>query len=297
MNPDGAALTLAAAANAVRAWGDAVLVLVTRAKGSTPRGAGAAMLVGRAASHGTIGGGRAEHEATEIARALLAGAGGQREAEFALGAASDQCCGGRMSVAFARLDQSDLPRLEAAAGRLALWPGGPDFRDPAPDRQVNVHGAGHVGRALVRALAPLPFRLRWIDSRLDGFAGAQVPERCETLTMPIPEAAVAGADRDALHIVLTHSHAADLEIVDAVLRRGAFSFLGLIGSDTKRALFCRRLRKRGLCDATITRLTCPIGIGGIDDKRPEVIAASVAAQLLRVERRLAGVPAAAESEA
>lgn len=278
-------LTIQRIAEAVGDWGEAVLVLVTRARGSTPRETGAAMLVGPARTVGTIGGGRAEHEAIEIARALLAGSEGRREASFGLGPASDQCCGGRLEIAFARLDAASLPRLTGES--FTLWPGGPEFRDPPPARQVNIHGAGHVGRALVRAVAPLPFRLRWIDSRLDGFAGADVPRGCETLTMPIPEAAVTGAEPDALHVVLTHSHAADLEIIDAVLRRGEFGFLGLIGSASKRALFHRRLRERGLPPETLDRLTCPIGITGIDDKRPEVIAASVAAQLLQVEQALA----------
>ena len=364
----GEVATLADLAGAVDAWGEAVLVLVAGADGSTPREAGAAMLVGRTALRGTIGGGRAEHEAVEVARALLAGSELHREVTVTLGPASDQCCGGRLRLAFARLDPATLKRLfargrhppprplgrpdaplerpllrpkpaggegapggeagaraseDAAAAtrspgldpgprlhgrpgpgpglrggrRLALWPGGPEFVERPAPRQVNIHGAGHVGRALARALAPLPFRLRWIDSRLDGFAGAAVPEGCETLTMPIPEAAVAGAEPDAFHVVLTHSHAADLEIVDAVLARDAFAFLGLIGSASKKALFHRRLAERGHGQAALARLTCPIGLAGLDDKRPAVIAASVAAQLLEVERRLAAAGARAESPA
>ncbi|HUF57646.1 MAG TPA: xanthine dehydrogenase accessory protein XdhC [Thermohalobaculum sp.] len=291
----GEVATLADLAEVVDGWGEAVLVLVAGAEGSTPREAGAAMLVGRTGLRGTIGGGRAEHEAVEVARALFAGPERRRGVTVALGPASDQCCGGRLRLAFARLGPDDLAR--GSDGRLVLWPGGPVFVGRAPGRQVNLHGAGHVGRALALALAPLPFRLRWIDSRLDGFSGAAVPAGCETLTMPIPEAAVARAEPGAFHVVLTHSHAADLEIVDAVLRRGAFGFLGLIGSGSKRALFRRRLAERGHGEAALARLTCPIGFSGIDDKRPAVIAASVAAQLLEVEQRLAAAEVRAESPA
>ncbi len=55
----------------------------------------------------------------------------------------------------------------------------------------------------------------------------------------------------------------------------------MIGSATKKALFIRRLRERGIPESRLARLTCPIGVPGIGDKRPEVIAASVAVQLLQ----------------
>jgi xanthine dehydrogenase accessory factor len=257
------------------------------------------MLVTEAGALGTIGGGTVEHRAVARARGLLGGADtlpvpptgeGRREAakglilDFPLGPALDQCCGGHMRLAFAEFGAADLDRLRAARGELALWPDGPVFVDAAKPREVLIYGAGHVGTALARALSPLPFTVRWIDARLDAFP-ADVSGLFETVASPLPEAEARAAPADALHVVLTHSHALDMEIVAAVLERGAFGFLGLIGSATKKALFLRRLRERGIAEDRLGRLVCPIGVPGIEDKRPEVIAASVAVQLLQVSIR------------
>ena len=290
--------------------GRAVLVLVAEVRGSAPREAGAAMLVTAGATLGTVGGGAVEHRAVGIARAMLAGEAEERsEVEFPLGPALDQCCGGRMRLAFALLTSHDLPRLgpetEAAERRplpprgggsgrgrsaalpgpaLELWPGGPVYMEPHFPRHVLVYGAGHVGRALVRALAPLPFRVSWVDARAGACAGA--PAGVEAHETPLPEAVAGAAAPDAMHVVLTHSHALDLEIVTAVMGR-EFAFCGLIGSATKRAVFRGKLAERGIPRAAIDRLACPIGLPGLHDKRPAVIAASVAAQLLQVDAALA----------
>ena len=267
---------------AVEREGVAVVVMVASAHGSVPREAGAAMLVTPSVATGTIGGGTVEHRALAVAREML----GSDPAEgvvldFPLGPALDQCCGGHMQVAFAAFGVGDLERLQAAEGELELWPGGPVLYEAEPPRPVLVYGGGHVGTALMRALAALPFAVRWIDARLDAFP-AEVPAVVETVATPLPEAEARAAPGNALHVVLTHSHALDMEIVAAVLERGEFGFLGLIGSATKKALFLRRLRERGIAEGLVARLTCPIGVSGVRDKRPAVIAASVAVQLLQV---------------
>ncbi len=269
---------------AVEHEGRAVVVMIAGARGSVPREAGAAMLVTTSRAIGTIGGGTVEHRALAHARAMLSDpAPAPVILDFPLGPALDQCCGGHMRVAFAAFGTADLERLRATRGTLELWPDGPVLVEAEAPRQVLIYGGGHVGTALVRALAPLPFRLRWIDARLDAFP-AQIPAGVETVESPLPEAEARAAPPDALHVVLTHSHALDLEIVAAVLERGAFGFLGLIGSATKKALFLRRLRERGIPEGRLARLTCPIGVPGIRDKRPEVIAATVAVQLLQAAR-------------
>lgn len=157
---------------------------------------------------------------------------------------------------------------------------------PAGERRDHVFlfGAGHVGKAIVRALAPLPFRITWIDNRGDAFP-PDLPAEVVKSVSASPPGEVAGAPPGALHLVMTHSHPLDLEICAQVLRREDFGFLGLIGSETKRARFASRLRAIGIPPHILGRLTCPIGIPGIGSKEPASIAAAVAGQLLIVAER------------
>ena len=253
--------------------GPAVLVLVAQSRGSAPRDSGTVMLVGRDSTNGTIGGGTVEHRAIGIARDILDGAQDRVEVDFPLGPALDQCCGGHMRLAFARVDQ--IPETP-----FDLWPGGPVVPDPDPAPEVIIYGAGHVGRAVVAAMAPLPWRLTWVDTRAGLMAHA--PEGIDCVETPLPEAVVETADTAAFHLIMTQSHAVDLEIAAAVLAR-RHGFCGLIGSATKRATFARRLAERGLSGHAISQLTCPIGLTGVRDKRPAVIAASATAQLLQIQ--------------
>jgi len=235
-----------------------VLVTVLRAEGSTPREAGAKMVVGADGFDGSVGGGHLELNALEEARALLAAPGrpGPVVREYPLAAALGQCCGGRASL----LLEPVLP---------AAW-------------QVAVFGAGHVGRALVRLLADLPCAVTWIDPREDQFPSPRLARvRQEVTDDPAGEVAGLAAGSDLL--VMTHSHALDLEVVEAALRRDDLGFLGLIGSRTKRQSFLSRLARRGLGEQALARLTCPIGLPGIQGKLPAEIAIATAAQLL--ERR------------
>ena len=151
---------------------------------------------------------------------------------------------------------------------------------------VWLFGAGHVGRALMLALAPLPFDVTWIDERADAFPAA-VPANMRPLRSPEPAEEIARAPTDALIVVMTHSHARDLAIVHAALAAGRFGYVGLIGSDSKRARFTRRLREAGVAEARIAELVCPIGLPGIRSKLPAAIAAGVAAQLLERNEALA----------
>ncbi len=182
------------------------------------------------------------------------------------------------------------PELRAAAGEavalgrartVELGSAGRWLIEPLARRtpRVLLFGAGHVGHALAAALGPLPCRLRWIDDRADAFP-AQPSEGAARVVARHPPDEVAGAPGGAYYLVMTHSHPLDLAVCEAVLRRGDFAYLGLIGSATKRSRFTRRLLARGLDPAGVGRLVCPIGIPGIADKRPAVIAAAVAAQLL-----------------
>jgi len=248
----------------------AVVVEVVRTQGSAPREHGARMLVSADETVGTIGGGHLELKAIAAARLLLAGGRCDREERhFALGPSLGQCCGGAVTLAFAPLD----------AEALARWPGG------EPLFHLQLHGAGHVGRAIASGLALLDVEVDWFDPRDEEFPptttlGSPWPARIRPVAVDTIEAEVRHAPPGAFFLVLTHEHALDLRIVEAILRRGDFAFCGLIGSKTKRARFVHRLEERGVAAERIARLTCPIGIAGIAGKEPEVIAAGVIAQLL-----------------
>lgn len=256
----------------------AVLVTVAEARGSTPREAGAAMLVTSDAIAGTIGGGRLEWEAMAAARALLAGSEDEAVLELPLGPAVGQCCGGHVRLRLRRAGAAELAGLEAEeAVAEAVLP------------SVLLFGAGHVGRALAQALTPLPLRLRWIDSRAEAF----LPGPPQGIVTERLTEEVAAAPAGAGYFVLTHSHALDFEVCSAVLERGDFAYLGLIGSKTKRARFEHGFRELGIPPERIARLTCPIG-GALRDKRPAVIAALATAELLVT--LAAGAPDAAREE-
>ena len=260
----------------------AIVVEVVAARGSVPRGIGTRMLVAASESVGTIGGGHLELKAITAARAMLdRGDRSTHEQHFALGPSLGQCCGGAVTLGFAPLDAAALER----------WP----VADPLFHLQL--HGAGHVGRAIATLLATLDCRVDWFDERDEEFPAATTlgspwPAHIRHVSVDTVEAEVRHAPAGAFYLVLTHEHGLDLRITEAILRRGDFAFCGLIGSKTKRAKFVHRFEERGIAPATIARLTCPIGLAGIAGKEPEVIAAAVVAQLLleRSRRLLPTMP-------
>lgn len=297
------------------------LVTVIAAEGSTPREAGTRMLVTADGQSGTIGGGNLEYRATEQARRLLTQTErGFALQDYPLGPFLQQCCGGHVRLLLERLEAEDRAWLEPAAraeraGRpYALqarvcgahlaraffadetqWVGAVLMIDaagaPLPGRRptlsegdalieridaarprVLLFGAGHVGQAIARAFAALPFHLNWCDSRPEAAApGVAIQDEARL----IERAAQAGPDD--LVLILTHNHDLDYQLTRAALA-AAPRYVGLIGSGTKKARFLRRLKDDGVDSAG---LTCPIGIPGLKSKAPEVIAVSVAADLLQ----------------
>ena len=246
-----------------------VLIAVTHAQGSVPREAGTRMLVTASTAIGTIGGGHLELKAIAFARALLASDdSAPRSQHYPLGPALGQCCGGAVTLGFERLH----------AQHLLAWP------TPPPRFHLQLYGAGHVGRAIARLLATLNVSVDWIDEREDEFpqalGDAGWPDHIRKVAVDAVEGEVRHAPAQSFYLVLTHQHDLDLRITEAILRRGDFGFLGLIGSRTKRQRFEHRFQERGIKPALIARMVCPIGLPGIVGKEPEVIAVSVVAQLL-----------------
>ncbi len=273
---------------------EAVLVTVAQTRGSAPREVGAAMVVTGDALHGTIGGGNLEFRATVMARELLQGESGAYplSVRFPLSASLGQCCGGVVLLLFERLTIAD--HAWVAAARQQARASRPWQRKVQLDNEVWVHeyapppmhialwGAGHVGQAIVTALSALPLAVTWIDPRPEAFP-AHVPANVSVLLSDCPVSEVEALPAGTYHLVLTHSHALDFDLVQTLLTRTDAvhaPFIGLIGSATKRATFLARLRRRGLADNQLARITCPIGLPGIVGKAPAVIAASVASQML-----------------
>ena len=299
----------AALQDAVVQHGRVARVVIAAFDGSSPRETGAAMLVWATGQSGTIGGGALEWQAASDARAMLAGDRCTRLTRLLLGPALGQCCGGAVTLlsevydaqsaaglpadVIARaVDGRDMPlavkRLLARARNSGTMPA-PQllqgwFVEPVArrERQLWVWGAGHVGRAVVGALAPLPdLAITWVDTAPDRFPGT-IPANVRALPVPNPADAVPLAPPDAEHLILTYSHALDLDLCHRLLTHG-FATAGLIGSATKWARFRARLAGLGHAPGQIARIECPIGDPSLG-KHPQQIAIGVAAAFLQPTR-------------
>ncbi|MBL4627978.1 MAG: xanthine dehydrogenase accessory protein XdhC [Roseicyclus sp.] len=237
-----------------------IRVTITDAKGSAPREAGTAMLVHPNHIDGTIGGGALEWEAMRIARNMLQTGAPKAQHPFPLGPSLGQCCGGAVTLDFEATET--LP----TSPQTPLW----------------VWGAGHVGRALIHSLSPLPgLALTWIDTAADRFPQdipSLDPTSVHRAIATDPPKLMPHAPIDAHHLILTYSHDIDLALCHAALSRG-FASCGVIGSATKWNRFRKRLRLLGHGDTEISRITCPIGDPSLG-KHPQAIAIGVAATLL-----------------
>jgi len=251
-----------------------VLVRVHATQGSAPREAGTWMAVWREGLTGTIGGGQLEFQAIAAARALLdapPAAGDDAPVRYPLGPSLGQCCGGVVHLRYQRIAAADIAPLRRELTQQF--------------KPVALFGGGHVGAAIARLLATLPYAVRWIDSR-DGVFPEALPAQVHTEHSEPVQDAVADLPTGAHVLIMSFSHAEDLDIVIACLKRlrarDDLPYIGLIGSKTKWATFRHRLEARGFTEAEMDRITCPIGVPGITGKEPEVIAVAVAAQLLQL---------------
>jgi xanthine dehydrogenase accessory factor len=311
---------LAALSAALQAHGRVARVVIAGVEGSSPREVGASMLVFADGQSGTIGGGALEYAALAKARGLLAGSpptpalphiGGREALEverIALGPSLGQCCGGAVTLwtevfrvvpeAVAGVVARGTGEMPLAVSRLLAAARGQGVR-PSPglvagwlvepvreaERQVWVWGAGHVGRALVSVLAPLPgIAVTWVDVAPERFPDV-VPEGVTLVPAADPAVLADHVPKGAEHLVLTFSHALDLELCHRLLNRG-FKGLGLIGSATKWGRFRSRLKALGHSGEAVARIRCPIGDPSLG-KHPQAIAVGVVAELLRAPKTAA----------
>lgn len=247
----------------------AILIEVTATRGSVPRDAGTFMLVTAAEIWATVGGGNMEFAAVDAARAMLASGEISRRMKITLGPDSGQCCGGVVELSLAATDAATIQRLKS---RLAHEKGS------YPD--IYLFGAGHVGRALAAALKPLPFHVVVVESRRHELDALEVD--VETRLVAMPESLVAAIRPGGAAVILTHDHALDFLIGTEALKRSDLRYVGMIGSKTKRGVFAGWLEREGHDRDLVEALVLPIGGTAIKDKRPEVIAALVAAELVSV---------------
>lgn len=293
--------------NLVDTHGPCVRVVTAAVQGSGPREVGAAMVVWDGGQHGTIGGGTLEFEAAKAAVQQLHKGNQHIVSRHPLGPALGQCCGGAVTLVSERVDQTFLNALDGKTAYARRVEGQSDQpfamrrtmaearsngqRVPAQlldgwwieplheaPRRLWIWGAGHVGRAIVDVLGPLPdIAITWVDTDRTRFP-QHIPNGIDYLTAEDPALLVPHAPNTAAHLILTFSHSLDLSICHALLQND-FTFAGLIGSKTKWARFQKRLNDLGHTHDHIQRITCPIGDPTLG-KHPQAIAIGVAAKLL-----------------
>ena len=248
--------------------GPAILVEIEAVKGSSPREAGTFMLVSRKALWETIGGGQFEYMAIDHARAMLKNGTTEDGMDIPLGPEIGQCCGGRTLLRFRLVTPDIAAALEA---RLKAE----TEQQPA----VFIFGAGHVGKALADALSLLPLTLTVVETRENELR--DLSAGVVSVLTPMPEALIAKIPANGAAIIVTHDHALDFLIAKEALARDDLAYVGMIGSKTKRATFAHWLEREGEPATRLQKLILPIGGSSVRDKRPAVIAALVAAELLQ----------------
>ena len=297
-----------------------VLISIIEKKGSVPRSVGTKMLLRNDGSiFGTIGGGQLEWSMMQHGTELLSHHNEHYFTlrNQTLGPGIGQCCGGSVTVGLEHISPAYLSKakefmeLEQNGGfqcKVKFSDHGKINRDLGTGRnsstkelnldnnkinqenffienynelrrQLTIFGAGHIGQALMLAIAPLPFDVTWVDSRKSIFPKT-TPKNFRCIVERKPINVLANTPDNSFIIITTHSHALDQEITYAALLDDRFAYVGLIGSESKKASFKSRLSKIGLPESKFNKLVCPIGIDGIQSKNPAAIATATAAQLL-----------------
>jgi xanthine dehydrogenase accessory factor len=248
--------------------GRTILIEIKAVKGSAPRETGTFMLVSETGLWETIGGGQFEYMAIDHARAMLKGKASADTLDIPLGPEIGQCCGGRTLLRFTHVTPDVADTL---SNRLR--------KQKQENPAVFIFGAGHVGKALANALSLLPLNITVIETRPAELAG--LPPSVDARASAMPEAVIATIPSGSAVIIVTHDHAVDFLIAREALARTDLAYVGMIGSKTKRATFAHWLEREGDPISSLDRLILPIGGNSVRDKRPAVIAALVAAELLQ----------------
>ena len=240
------------------------LIELIQTKGSTPRDAGALMIVGQDEIFGTIGGGSAEWVAVQTARKFIKGAAFFDRQTITLGPQIDQCCGGSLEITYQLVDDNIRPRaIGLTKSKSAL--------------EVLIFGAGHTGLALANALQPLGLDIKLIDTRPEYI---EMIKDHKLLNLALPEEAVRSARARSIFVITTHDHSLDFLITAEALSRGDACYVGMIGSSTKLAVLKSWMGEHDYDNSLIENLHCPIGGTQVKNKQPEIIAAMCVAEIL-----------------
>lgn len=236
-----------------------VLITLLGVRGSAPRNSGTKMVVADETTYDTIGGGHLEFKAIEIAQNMLReNTTAQLIEHFPLGPSLGQCCGGSTSVLFEVFEATGV--------------------------NLMVFGAGHVSKALMPILAGLPCRVRWVDNR-DDMLEADLAPNIEAIHSPYPVDEISAMPANSYFLVMTHNHQLDFELCEAVLKRNDFTYLGLIGSDTKWQRFQKRFDFKNVPAESVARMSCPVGLSEVPGKLPMEVAVSMAGEIIQHYQR------------
>ena len=225
-------------------------------QGSSPREAGARMVVTVDEFSGTVGGGSLELKLIQRARELIEDSSGPLTEcqRYSLGAKFGQCCGGEVRVFF-------------EIWRKQLGP-------------LVIFGAGHVGREIVHVLSGVYPRILWIDPREEEFAKSSEYPGVEVMVSESPPQDVQDLPGGSHLVIVTHSHSLDFDILDKALSDNRWDYVGMIGSRTKWQRFQKNLLQKGHSEGLIKSVDCPMGLPSVKTKEPRHIAISLAARLL-----------------
>jgi xanthine dehydrogenase accessory factor len=230
-----------------------MLVTIIQSQGSTPREAGAKMLVLSDGSFfGTIGGGGVEKMALDQARKCLE-EGISKKVEISLTEKNNMLCNGKMELFMELI-----------------------YNNP----HLYIFGAGHVGQAVCRVFSGTPFVIHLVDERKEWIESDRIPGEVNR-HMKSHELFINNAvwsNENTYVAIMTHSAEADQDILEKVILNPS-CYLGMVGSSNKWRMIKRNLVKAGIKEKEFSRVKCPIGLE-LGGKSPQEIAISIAAEVL-----------------
>lgn len=250
-----------------------VEVTVVESRGSTPRGAGAKMLVLRdGSSVGTIGGGKIERQATNEAMELL-GRGTAKLAHYAL-----------------------RPDGEDALGMVCGGDATVFLESHLPLRSLLVIGAGHIGQTLAPMARLLDYRVVVLDERPEFATAERFPDAdAVVLGHPADAASLVDIDERTAVVIVTHGHVHDQAALAAVLETPA-AYIGMIGSRSKVRTVFEELQAAGVPAAAFERVHAPVGLD-LGGQTPGEISLSILAQIVALAHGRTGAALSGPREA